>query len=228
MTVQTWPGEDQNDPRFGRTYVYGAYWEAGLRIFDVSDVPHPTNTPIEYAFIAGGCAATFGTQLGCNWRAPEVGLWMEFADLDGDGLPDSGTNGNENGGRASYIHYAEPIDEMVDASHIGYPAGKRHLTLLSTEVLETNVGTGMAYLLYTTEYEEVNGQLRFLRSSYTDTRFAEEHLHPGAKNGSYSARTTPIPRYSKLRDRTGTPVSAVPGMVGYTCQATTRGYGSWT
>ena len=80
MTVQTWPGDDQNDPRFGRTYVYGAYWEAGLRIFDVSDVPHPTNTPIEYAFIAGGCSATFGTQLGCNWRAPEVGLWMEFAD----------------------------------------------------------------------------------------------------------------------------------------------------
>ena len=41
MTVQTWPGEDSNDPRFGRTYVYGAYWEAGLRIFDVSDIPHP-------------------------------------------------------------------------------------------------------------------------------------------------------------------------------------------
>ena len=38
MTVQTWPGEDQSDPRYGRTYVYGAYWEAGLRIFDVSDV----------------------------------------------------------------------------------------------------------------------------------------------------------------------------------------------
>ena len=24
MTVQTWPGEDQSDPRYGRTYVYGA------------------------------------------------------------------------------------------------------------------------------------------------------------------------------------------------------------
>ena len=41
MTVQTWPGEDPEDPRYGRTYVYGAYWEAGLRIFDVTDVPHP-------------------------------------------------------------------------------------------------------------------------------------------------------------------------------------------
>ena len=164
-------------------YVYGAYWEAGLRIFDVSDVPHPTNTPIEYAFIAGGCAATFGTQLGCNWRAPEVGLWMEFADLDGDGLPDSGTNGNENGGRASYIHYAEPIDEMVDASHIGYPAGKRHLTLLSTEVLETYVGTGMSYLLDTTEYEEVNGQLRFLPKLIHgyEIPFAEDHFIPGGE-----------------------------------------------
>ena len=70
MTVQTWPGDDPNDPRFGKTYVYGAYWEAGLRIFDVSDVPHPTNTPLEYAFIAGGCVVTIGTQLGCNWRAP--------------------------------------------------------------------------------------------------------------------------------------------------------------
>ena len=48
MTVQTWPGEDQSDPRYGRTYVYGAYWEAGLRIFDVSDVPHPQNSPEQY------------------------------------------------------------------------------------------------------------------------------------------------------------------------------------
>ena len=32
MTVQTWPGEDQDDPRYGRTFVYGSYWEAGLRI----------------------------------------------------------------------------------------------------------------------------------------------------------------------------------------------------
>ena len=42
--------------------------------------------------------------------------------------PDSGT-GNENGGRA-LVHYAEPVDEMVDATHLGYPAGKMHLTLL--------------------------------------------------------------------------------------------------
>tara|TARA_B100000674_G_scaffold124363_1_gene95329 strand:- start:1028 stop:2767 length:1740 start_codon:yes stop_codon:yes gene_type:complete len=183
MTVQTWPGDDPNDPRFGRTYVYGAYWEAGLRIFDVSDVPHPTNTPIEYAFIAGGCVVTIGTQLGCNWRAPEVGLWMEYADLDGDGSPDSGYNGNENGGRASYIHYAEPVDEMVDASHLGYPEGEMHLTILSTEVLETSVGTGMSYLLDTTNYEEVNGQVRFLPELIHDYEipFAEDHFIPGGE-----------------------------------------------
>ena len=45
MTVQTWPGEDPNDPRYGRTFIYGSYWEAGLRIGDVTDVPHPTDSP---------------------------------------------------------------------------------------------------------------------------------------------------------------------------------------
>ena len=183
MTVQTWPGEDQQDPRYGRTYIYGAYWEAGLRIFDVSDVPHPQNSPIEYAFIAGGCAATLGTQLTCNWRAPEVGQWMEFADLDEDGQIDCGCTGNENGGRASYIHYAEPMDEMVDASHLGYPAGKMHLTFLATEVLETTVGTGLGYLIDTTEYETLNGQVTFkpkIIHSW-EIPFAEQHHIPGGE-----------------------------------------------
>ncbi len=177
MTVQTWPGEDQQDPRYGRTYIYGAYWEAGLRIFDVSDVPHPQNSPIEYAFIAGGCAATLGTQLTCNWRAPEVGQWMEFADLDEDGQIDCGCTGNENGGRASYIHYAEPMDKMVDASHLGYPAGKMHLTFLATEVLETTVGTGLGYLIDTTEYEMFNGQVTFKPQVIHswEIPFAEQH-----------------------------------------------------
>ena len=183
MTVQTWPGEDQQDPRYGKTYIYGAYWEAGLRIFDVSDVPHPQNSPIEYAFIAGGCAATLGTQLTCNWRAPEVGQWMEFADLDEDGQIDCGCTGNENGGRASYIHYAEPMDKMVDASHLGYPAGKMHLTFLATEVLETTVGTGLGYLIDTTEYETLNGQVTFkpkIIHSW-EIPFAEEHHIPGGE-----------------------------------------------
>ena len=183
MTVQTWPGEDQQDPRYGRTYIYGAYWEAGLRIFDVSDVPHPQNSPIEYAFIAGGCAATLGTQLTCNWRAPEVGQWMEFADLDEDGQIDCGCTGNENGGRASYIHYAEPMDKMVDASHLGYTAGKMHLTFLATEVLETTVGTGLGYLIDTTEYEMFNGQVTFKPQVIHswEIPFAEQHHIPGGE-----------------------------------------------
>ena len=183
MTVQTWPGEDQQDPRYGRTYIYGAYWEAGLRIFDVSDVPHPQDSPIEYAFIAGGCAATLGTQLTCNWRAPEVGQWMEFADLDEDGQIDCGCTGNENGGRASYIHYAEPMDKMVDASHLGYPAGKMHLTFLATEVLETTVGTGLGYLIDTTEYEIFNGQVTFKPQVIHswEIPFAEQHHIPGGE-----------------------------------------------
>jgi hypothetical protein len=183
MTVQTWPGEDPNDPRYGKTYVYGAYWEAGLRIFDVSDVPHPGNDMVEYLAVAAACRGSFGTQLGCNWRAPEVGLWMDFEDFDGDGEPDSGTTGNENGGRASYIHYAEPIDEMVDATHLGYPSGKIHMTIIATEVLETTVGTGMAYLLDTTPYEMVNGNVRFLPALIHgwETPFADHHFIPGGE-----------------------------------------------
>jgi hypothetical protein len=183
MTVQSWPGEDTIDPRFGQTYIYGAYWEAGLRIFDVSDVPHPTNDLANYLWHGSLCRASGGTQAGCTWRAPEVGLWMDFEDFDGDGEPDSGTTGNENGGRASYIHYAEPIDTMVDASHLGYPMGKMHLTLLATEVLQTDVGTGMAYLLDTTEYEVVNGNLRFLPKLIHgwENPFAWEHFIPGGE-----------------------------------------------
>jgi|TARA_B110000116_G_scaffold79791_1_gene69284 hypothetical protein len=183
MTVQTWPGEDANDPRFGKTFIYGAYWEAGLRIFDVSDVPHPTNDFVQYTLHAAACRGSFGTQLGCTWRAPEVGQWMDFADLDNDGEPDSGTTGNENGGRASYIHYAEPIDDMVDASHLGYPAGKMHLTFLATEVLETTIGTGMGYLIDTTDYEVTNGKLTFLPKLIHgwEIPFADGHHIPGGE-----------------------------------------------
>ena len=183
MTVQTWPSDIADDPRNGRTYIYGAYWEAGLRIFDVSDVPHPNKDMVEYLWYGSLCRLSGGTQAGCTWRAPEVGMWMDFEDFDGDGEPDSGTTGNENGGRASYIHYAEPFDKMVDASHLGYPQGKRHLTLLATEVLETTVGTGMVYLLDTTSYEEVNGKLRFLPSLIHgwENPFAWAHHIPGGE-----------------------------------------------
>ena len=183
MTVQTWPSDIADDPRNGRTYIYGAYWEAGLRIFDVSDVPHPNKDMVEYLWYGSLCRLSGGTQAGCTWRAPEVGMWMDFEDFDGDGEPDSGTTGNENGGRASYIHYAEPFDKMVDASHLGYPQGKRHLTLLATEVLETTVGTGMVYLLDTTSYEEVNGNLRFLPSLIHgwENPFAWDHHIPGGE-----------------------------------------------
>jgi hypothetical protein len=108
---------------------------------------------------------------------------MDFADLDNDGAPDSGTTGNENGGRASYIHYAEPIDDMVDASHLGYPAGKMHLTFLATEVLETTIGTGMGYLIDTTDYEVTNGKLTFLPKLIHgwEIPFADDHHIPGGE-----------------------------------------------
>jgi hypothetical protein len=183
MTVQAWPGEDSNDPRFGGTYIYGAYWEAGLRIFDVSDVPNPNKDLAEYMWHGSLCRLSGGTQAGCTWRAPEVGQWMDFEDFDGDGEIDCGCTGNENGGRASYIHYAEPVDDMVDASHLGYPPGKMHLTMLATEVLETTVGTGMAYLLDTTPYEEVNGNVRFMPRLIHgwENPFALDHHIPGGE-----------------------------------------------
>ena len=167
MTSQTWPGTDENDPRYGRTYIYGAYWEAGLRIFDISDVPHPTNSPAEYAWHGTTCRLAGGTQAACNWRAPEVGHWDDFADLDGDGEFDSGPTGNENGGRASYIHYAEPYPEMVDTSHLGGPEEKRHLTILAVEVLSTTAGTGLVYMLDTTNYTMSNGNVHFEPSLYS-------------------------------------------------------------
>ena len=167
MTSQKWPGDDVNDPRHGRTYIYGAYWEAGLRIFDISDVPHPTNSPAEYIWHGSACRASGGTQAACNWRAPEVGHWDDFADLDEDGEIDSGPTGNENGGRASYIHYAEPFPEMVDTSHLGGPEDKRHLTILAVEVLSTTEGTGLVYMLDTTNYTTNNGNVHFEPSLYS-------------------------------------------------------------
>ncbi|HIK78050.1 MAG: hypothetical protein CXT67_04160 [Methanobacteriota archaeon] len=178
MTVQTWPGEDQNDPRYGKTYIYGSYWEAGLRIFDVSDIPHPQNDLANYLWHGSLCRASGGSQAGCTWRAPEVGQWMEFADLDDDGEPDSQSTGNTNGGRASYIHYTEPYPVMVDLGHLpGQESGKRHITLAAVEVLSTSVGTGMVYAIDTTEYEMINGNMRFLPKVIGDWElpYAEDH-----------------------------------------------------
>ena len=182
MTVQKWPGTDTNDPRFDRTFIYGAYWEAGLRIFDVSDVPHPDDPD----YIAYATACYTHTVVACNWRAPEVGYWMDFADLNGDGEPDSGTASNSssvNGGRASYIHYAEPYPVMVDASHLGMGEDPIHMTFIATEVLETTNGTGLSYLLDTTEYTINGNSFTFqpkLLSSW-ENPFGADHYIPGGE-----------------------------------------------
>ena len=183
LTVQRWPGKDPLDPRFERTYIYGAYWEAGLRIGDVSDVPHPVNSPELYVAATAACKGSMGAPGVCNWRAPEVGQWMDFADLDNDGQPDSSTTGNVNGGRASYIHYVEPFPVLVDASHLGLGDTPRHVTFLATEVLSTTHGTGLVYVLDTTDYEMVNGNLRFrpkLLSAW-ENPYGPEHFIPGGE-----------------------------------------------
>jgi len=178
MTVQLWPGDDPDDPRYKHTYIYGAYWEAGLRIGDVTDVPHPANSPHLYFPMATTCKMGQGTPLTCRWRAPEVGQWMDFADFDGDGQPDSGSTGNENGGRASYIHYAEPFPDMVDATHLGYD-GKRHLTTLAVETLSTTEGSGLTYLLDTTDYVMDNGNMRFKPKliNHWEIPWGEDHCY---------------------------------------------------
>ena len=52
----------------------------------------------QYLWHGSLCRMSGGTQAGCTWRAPEVGAWMEFADLDEDGEMDCGCTSNENGG----------------------------------------------------------------------------------------------------------------------------------
>ena len=179
MTVQLWPGEDPNDPRYQRTFIYGSYWEAGLRIADVTDVPHPVKSPEEYTIHATLCKTGGGNPIQCRWRAEEVGLWMDFLDLDEDGQPDSGTTGNENGGRVSYIHYAEPFPEMLDLSHLGYSDEPVHVTTAAVEVLSTSVGTGIIYLLDTTEYTMQDGQFKFKPKMIRDWEIptASEHCY---------------------------------------------------
>ena len=182
MTVQKWPGTDASDPRFDRTFVYGAYWEAGLRIFDVTDLPHPEDE--NYVAYATACYTHVAST--CNWRAPEVGRWMDFADLNNDGQPDASWADNSstvNGGRSSYIHYAEPFPVMVDASHLGMGDELVHMTFLATEVLETTVGTGLSYLLDTTDYSISGNSFMFepkLLSSW-EIPFGEDHYIPGGE-----------------------------------------------
>jgi hypothetical protein len=104
---------------------------------------------------------------------------MDFLDLDDDGQPDSGTTGNENGGRVSYIHYAEPFPEMVDLSHVGYSDEPVHLVTAAVEVLSTHVGTGIIYLLDTTEYTIEDGQFKFKPKLIRDWEipYAEDHCY---------------------------------------------------
>ena len=236
MTVQTWPGEDPNDPRFGRTFVYGSYWEAGLRIGDVTDVPHPVNSPEAYTVHATTCRTGFGNPLMCRWRAPEVGLWMDFLDLDGDGQPDSGPTGNENGGRVSYIHYAEPFPTMVDLSHVGYSDEPVHLVTAAVETLSTSVGVGIMYLIDTTAYTMEDGQFKFQPKLIRDWEipYAEDHCygadceaHANEDSGFCSHRTiSTVPTSKPMKPPTRAMAAA--GMGASTSPITMLVCGSWT
>jgi hypothetical protein len=102
---------------------------------------------------------------------------MDFLDLDDDGQPDSGTTGNENGGRVSYIHYAEPFPTMLDVSHLGLGDEPRHYVTAAVECLDLYEGTGIVYFLDTTEYSMENGNFKFEITMTRDWEipYAEDH-----------------------------------------------------
>ena len=130
-----------------------------------------------YSLMASTCKAGQGNPVMCRWRAPEVGSWMDFLDLDEDGQPDSGTTGNENGGRVSYIHYAEPFPNMLDVSHLGLGDQPRHYVTAAVECLDLYVGTGIVYFLDTTNYSTENGNFKFEITMVRDWEipYAEDH-----------------------------------------------------
>ena len=112
---------------------------------------------------------------------------MDFLDLDDDGQPDSGPTGNENGGRASYIHYAEPFPTILGSTtqpahttslinnEWGYYDNQRcyrrsRPSCYGRSVVKNSEhshvqtwpgGTGIIYLLDTTEYTMEDGQFKF-------------------------------------------------------------------
>ena len=67
---------------------------------------------------------------------------------------------------------------MVDISHIRPELeGERHLISAAVEVLSTTVGTGLIYIIDNTDYEVVNGNLRFLPKLIGDWEIPTSGLH---------------------------------------------------
>ena len=75
-----------------------------------------------------------------------------------------------------------------------------HLTFLATEVLSTSIGTGMAYLLDTTDYDLENGQFRFRPKLIHDWEipYADDHFIP---TGEEWLLFSPQCRHSDFPDR---------------------------
>ena len=183
--------------------------------------------------MATTCKAGQGNPVMCRWRAPEVGAWMDFLDLDEDGQPDSGTTGNENGGRASYIHYAEPFPTMLDVSHLGLGDEPRHYVTAAVECLDLFEGTGIVYFLDTTNILQKMGTsnlklpwLEIGRFRMQKTTVSERvvNLTPMRMSGYCSAPTTLTALTLKLPKR---PINhmVVVGMVGCTYLIITLDFG---
>ena len=67
---------------------------------------------------------------------------------------------------------------MVDLSHLDSNiVGQRHLITAAVEVISTNVGTGMVYIIDNTDYEIINGNLRFLPKLLGDWEIPTSGLH---------------------------------------------------
>ena len=124
--------------------------------------------------------------------------------------PDSGTTGNENGGRVSSIHYAEPVPRNARLSHLKARRGTPSLhNELAVECLDLVQGTGIVYLLDTTEYSMENGTSRLnfndrdweIPTQQTIVSVQHVNLIQLRTNGCCSVHTTSTVAISKPRKR---------------------------
>lgn len=124
-------------PITGQILFYGAYWDAGLRIVDVSNPPSvPVGTP------NNGVVPV--------WNPPEIGRWLGCStDSSGWYGPDGGGHGNmsvdtwldaEQGN--GNVHYVIPFDELVNG---------RHYTAVAPEYGSNAGHTGWIFLIDTTD-----------------------------------------------------------------------------
>ena len=115
-------------PVTGQVLMYLSYWDAGLRIVDVTNPPSlpSTSWPQEIGRWLGCPSASSG------WYGPEGGGHANMT-------PEEWTGSSEGNGN---IHYAVPFDELIDG---------RHYTVIAPEFGSNDQHTGTVRLIDTTD-----------------------------------------------------------------------------